>query len=323
MNYIVASTSPDVVKNECHLISHIIGENTLANANSLEEALAQCTAQCRYGCIHGVIGAEVQKELGAEYPDNDLAHADLPTIERIGSPYCSTSSQLCHGVGHVLYIASQNYPLSLAACDAIGATHKESCYQGVFMESAGVENSLVFSSSTPVTMQDDLAAPCDKLGQVYQHACFQYLSYFLQPLFEAEGIGSGTEQLNILLGVCISLPTTTRSQCIEGFVERDKSSYRPDNLALMNLCESLSGTDKISCVVGIASRFANQTQFVSGLNYCGSIKVTNHSNVCYEKIFTTMAINAPADASSPQKICSKTKNAQTCLIKYSELTANQ
>src|ERR1700722_13675312 len=54
MGYIIASSSPAVVTQNCHEIAHVIGEQTYKKVSNLQDALGECTNECNYGCVHGV-----------------------------------------------------------------------------------------------------------------------------------------------------------------------------------------------------------------------------------------------------------------------------
>ena len=116
LSYLMKSSSPKTIKDNCHVIAHMIGERVYEKTGSVDESLQQCSQQCRSGCLHGVVGAAVIRELGETFPDEDIAHADLSEIKKIGTKYCMRL-QLCHGIGHIIYQASAgNLKESLLLC---------------------------------------------------------------------------------------------------------------------------------------------------------------------------------------------------------------
>jgi hypothetical protein len=285
MRYIIASSSPRTITNNCHTIAHQIGAATLNSSPSIEDALARCTEDCRSGCIHGAIGAEVEKELGTTYPDDDIAHADIATIERIGARYCAKGSSLCHGIGHVLFINSQNYNSSLTACDEIGGRNKEACYEGVFMESLGGEESLILSSSTIQFDPQDFEYPCTTVAAQYHYACYQYVSFLQLGHLDTESTASGSAKIATIVDACKKLDTVARAQCIEGFAHRGNSKYFTDAYTLESLCESFPQlADRIACTVGLAERYKGNALFNKAHLYCSQIKESARQDRCFEKL---------------------------------------
>lgn len=124
-----------VVGLNCHIIGHYIGGYAYKNSSSLEDTLSKCTNDCRSSCLHGALGEAVLSELGEVYAGDDIAHADSATLNQLGERYCSESTVLCHGIGHVLLIATQDYDDALEICDTF-SNRRQSCYLGVFMEGA-------------------------------------------------------------------------------------------------------------------------------------------------------------------------------------------
>ena len=108
INYTAASTTPDIILQSCHPIAHVIGRQTYLKVKSIERGFQLCTPSCRDGCIHGVLAEGILSELGESYEDDDISHADIGTIEKIGVSYCSRSIAVCHGIGHILLIALKN-----------------------------------------------------------------------------------------------------------------------------------------------------------------------------------------------------------------------
>src|ERR1043166_2044766 len=97
-----AASHPATLVAHCHEIAHVVGAQTLQKNGNLEQTLAACPRLCNDGCTHGAVEAEVVKELGEKYSEDDITHADADTIRAIGSTYCKRSYALCHGIGHIL-----------------------------------------------------------------------------------------------------------------------------------------------------------------------------------------------------------------------------
>src|SRR5262249_38891516 len=139
-----ASTSTVPAKfGSCHSVGHIIGDETYKKYRDVEGSMVRCGSTCSNACIHGVMGAAVTDILGTQY-DEDIAHADLGEIKSIGGKYCYQTS-LCHGIGHILYIATDDFTSALEGCDSVSEHQsREVCHQGVFMQGlGGVDQSLI------------------------------------------------------------------------------------------------------------------------------------------------------------------------------------
>jgi len=284
MKYIIASTSPRTITNNCHTIAHQIGAATLNSSASIEDALARCTEDCRSGCIHGAIGAEVERELGTTYPDDDIAHADTATIKRIGAPYCAKGSSLCHGIGHVLFINSQSYPQSLTACDDIGGFNKEYCYEGTFMESLGGEESLILSSTTVQSDPRNFEYPCDTVAPQYQYACFQYIPFLQMRQLDTNASTSDKAKITLIMSACQKLNTVARAQCIEGFTHRANLEYFTADNTVEGLCESFATiADRDACTIGLAERYQGNALKRKGRLYCSGIEESSRQELCFDQ----------------------------------------
>ena len=110
---------PESISSNCHPIAHFIGIETFRRSLSIEDALLKCTNSCGSGCIHGVIAGAVLKDLGETYSSEDIEHADMTTIRKIGKKYCQSGNPMCHAMGHILLMSDQSFTGALDGCDAI------------------------------------------------------------------------------------------------------------------------------------------------------------------------------------------------------------
>jgi hypothetical protein len=285
MDYIVATTSPTGIVTQCHSIAHVIGEQTRTNSRSLEEALNRCTNDCLHGCVHGAIGAEVAVELGGSYAEEDVAHADVKKIEDIGTTYCARSNNLCHGIGHILYMNTNDYTPALAACDMVGNSNasKEGCYAGVFMESAGARDSLVFSTTTKKGPHDDYLYPCDTISAKYQFACFQHLPTFEGHALSANGITASSSRIAVATKTCQSLPTPLRAYCFEGLAEKggDVSSSLAQIAGVKTFCNNLPiEEDRYSCTYGLVLKYDDLFLNTEAVQYCQGLNDSKLKQFC-------------------------------------------
>ena len=314
MNYAVASTTPYSVTSYCHNTAHIIGEETFIKWDNVEAALDQCTRACSLGCTHGVIAGAVAKELGATYLSEDIIHADPIKIQALGATYCFPDSPLCHAVGHILYIGSQNIQTSLNGCEKISEGRTtESCYEGVFMEAAGGTEVFVKSTTTPERTDNDYAYPCNSVATKYQHACFQYLTNFQRQLFTKNNVPVAA-QFDIIRNVCESFSgKKSRSDCFVGIgyiflrTRDNRDSISPRS---PTLCETLPGIDQDSCVVGLTLKTI-LSGYASGFNYCNGRSDENRLRLCYNVVFQTMKANSFTDE-KVRTLCETSNDADRC-----------
>ena len=290
--YTVATTTADVVRNNCHAIGHIIGEETYKKVGSVESALSECASTCQSACTHGALGAGVLATLGEDYPDEDIAHASDTDIARIGSQYCSQSTPLCHGIGHILYILNGDDPKALDICASISTGFaREACHQGIFMERAGENESLSpFSATSSYAVHDDdYTFPCLSVAEKFRHACFQFLPRYQSALFAKDGITLPTVKLERSSDACRTLPSKDRSYCFEGIgINADVFvSDSTNQRVIWNVCDQLvESQDRDSCTIGILPRETFLGGF--GLDYCASIRDPNQQTICYNAAFTWM-----------------------------------
>lgn len=287
--YTVSSTSPITIRNECHSIGHIIGEETFKRLPSLEAALSLCSNDCRSACVHGAVGAGVLKEIGSEYPDEDIAHADNATLEKIGSGYCKVSFALCHAIGHLALILNNEQLPALRICDDVATSFaREACYQGVYMERAGGSRALFpFARSTTYKVSDgNYTYPCLEISGQYRHACFQFIPEFQESLFAKQGITSTSTMLQIATQACKSLSQKDRSSCIEGIgLHSNVYGYNLySNQNIQDLCDQYSDhTDRDSCTLGVVPKFLFLHE--RGIKYCADIKEAGRRTLCYRATF--------------------------------------
>jgi hypothetical protein len=303
---IAATSSPAIVQDQCHPIGHIIGEMAYKKYGSVEEALSKCTSTCRSACTHGVIGAGVLAQLGEQYSEEDVAHALAGGIETIGKKYCDAGTPLCHGMGHVAYIATdRNDERARAICDAIAEKPiaREVCYQGLFMERAGTFINLLFPSATgtrPQIRSGDYAYPCTLEPQRSRHACFLFLNAYQEPLFTLDGLETPQQKLDAARALCESLAARDRADCFEGIgTSAALFGFREvSNGTIQELCESLSTLkDRSACVLGILPQFFYQD--LRGLfEYCADISEEPRKQLCFDASFLFLS-NGRLEAGMP------------------------
>lgn len=310
------------VSRNCHIIGHIIGGYAFTKAPSLEDAFDQCPANCRNACTHGVMGAGVVEELGETYPDDDIAHADLETIKEIGARYCARRDMLCHGIGHVLFIAAADYPTALDACDIVGTSENERqlCYAGVFMESTGVE-SLGVTESSYTLPAPDYGEPCSSIAPQFQFACFRYLPRFHDFLFARDGITDADEQLRINHASCEALQGRSRGDCFYGLGSYAYRLRETDGTPVdtRTFCERFAARDQGACILGILySQLTTVPRlYKDSAAFCASI-VNEHKQLCYSAMFQILEMKSDDTKTyEAETVCGAGK-ADECMRAFSE-----
>jgi len=319
MKYISAPTTSREITINCHAIGHVVGQQTFLNTGSVQGALNQCTRDCAFGCIHGVIGAAVVQQLGND--NQDIEHADIGKIEAIGSTYCAQGADLCHAMGHLLYMNAASETKALVACGAMGQkpTNTEACYQGVFMEDAGEQSPtgpatpLFLSNATATApVSQDYAYPCRDIAAPYQHACFMNLFFFQENLFSQHGVAVGEPRLTIEQSTCETLSGTARSDCFEGvgyllyltFPDSPYSSYG-------DYCATLTASsDRKACILGFATNLTGGFSYAPALNYCQSLTDQSERVFCSNAAFQDIH-RQKADTNIPS-ICEAASAPAAC-----------
>ena len=290
-DYTVASTTDQQILTNCHPIGHIIGEQTYKKYGSIEEALAQCSSVCRSACTHGVIGAAVLSQMGIEYSDNDIAHADTAELTQLGVTYCAQGDSICHAIGHVAYIASQNDQKAISICNASAQIpwNREACFQGIFMERAGTFLNALYPdhAPTPPTVPGNYTYPCGTLPIAAQHACFLFLNVYQTPLFDADGFTTPTQRLQRATEACEALAAgPARADCFEGVGLSSRYFGYPSFTSsdLQPLCDRLAtADDRSACTLGVLQRFFYGKKGL--LAYCAGIGEADRKSLCYDAAF--------------------------------------
>ncbi len=316
MQYIVASTTPQAIVGRCHEFAHVIGQEALIKSGSLDETLAACTSQCAYGCTHGVIAAEVARTYGAEYPGEEIEHADIEELKKIGRSYCDRTLAMCHAIGHIARIASDSLGDALALCDTVSDGRSAArCYQGVFMEDIG---QLSFVSKPVDITFTDYGYPCNTLPAKYHQACFVQLTEYQEQLFEVRGV-LRSEQSTIAAQLCASLTRPSRELCFFGL------GYKLDHFIMEDgtlenrgalICDAQIKADAIACITGLAENYAGFARYSEAVELCDSRKSRTEIQQCYDHAFRTMGI----PESGMKDICTSFES-ETCvaaLTSYSE-----
>ena len=317
MRYVNATTTSQDVVLRCHPIGHIVGEQTYYKFKDVESTLSACTSDCRSACTHGAIGAAVLDEMGETYPDDEIAHASEDELKRLGRRYCDAGGTLCHAIGHVAYIASEDDAASIDICAAVSeGSLREGCYQGVFMERSGTFLNALFPSAEerPADIRPGkYTYPCTSVPPDARHACFLFLGAYQYPLFQADNITSADARLSKSVATCASLSGRDRASCFEGIgTMRALFGFQSlESSEIHALCRNMpTEEDKSACVLGIVPQF-HYVNRRGIFDYCDAIDTDEVQSVCYNAAF--QYIEESLGKSDADAIC---KSHTECRARY-------
>lgn len=304
----------------CHTVGHIIGEELYKTSGSLEEALGVCTDDCRHSCLHGVIGSAF-RETTSVY--DDIVHASRDEIVKAARTYCQLGEEYCHAIGHVLYIALEDYGEALRSCAEVSVFYtREKCFEGVFMQGSGGQYSLFGISTSPEVDASNYSHPCDELQDTYRFACFRYLPAHQEALFHANGIPPGQARVQISIDTCLAQPMPARSDCFYG-IGMYLGKLREFGVEKQAMCHSLpDDVDRDSCTIGVIRRFAYNYDFPGALEYCSGIERVLQRKACYDAAFQFTEIHTTRVHATwgPLEACDRTPSASNCKSEYNRYT---
>ena len=315
MSMTATGTYPTVFRG-CHSLGHMIGIETYKKNGSLEKALSQCTQDCNHACVHGALSSAIQDEFKETYPEEDIAHSGAAEIESIAKKYCDRSFALCHGVGHILLIATNDFEKAVESCDTISDDlPEERCLGGVFMQGAGGLRAFQIGSSSEeiARPKNDYRFPCDKIQEKFSHGCLQFLPEYENVLFEAQGVTDPAKKLGLAVQTCETFAGFKHRSCFEGIGRYmgEKNifpAYTADKIAT---CEQFTDReDAESCVLGKVSLLTQVGNDASAIAYCATLQKSNTQNLCYQAFFQYRKVTSAADGI---KACGAATQAETCV----------
>ncbi|QQG38140.1 MAG: hypothetical protein HYS26_01125 [Candidatus Kaiserbacteria bacterium] len=318
MRYITNESSPPSVVSSCHVTAHAIGQLSIERGDGLEETLAACTGLCRNGCKHGAIAAAAVAELADAY-DEDIAHADAATIGAIGAKYCTAKTQLCHGIGHLLYIATQDFDEALKSCESIAdGDEAERCYLGVFMEAVGEENSLAFRSASATIATDDPAYPCDSVDAQYRHACFFELAGFQRDLL-ARTRRDTSERAALIVEACNAFTGGDQRDCYTGYGYSSVEQLNQSASSDPGQCGNFGNvSQRDACSVGVVLKYVDNRNYTEALEYCRAVGESEREQQCFNAAFQNMESETRVDSLSAE--CGRVSEPHVCIAALERYT---
>lgn len=320
MDHVAEYIGNSDLRNQCHVIAHMIGRETFAKTHSVDGAIAQCTSACNDGCMHGVLGGAVLFALGNEADPDLIEKADEATLVQLGNTYCAESETgLCHGIGHIFYERYGDLTKALHSCDRMD-TKRERCYQGVFMEGSGAPESLLFNNTQKTHPSEDYTQPCSGIAVPYQHACYMFLPHYQRRLFEMRGITKNSDRFAVMKNECETLKESARMDCFEGY---GYTTLRKEEVQT-HCNELLQASDRDACTLGYAHSLSVFEHLPNVTNYCAGITEESRKTLCYQVAFQLVALTRTPTDALLLKECGAGANPYECteqLHRYQEIKA--
>jgi len=259
--------------------------------------------------------------MGQSFASEDIAHADVQTLQKLATPFCRKNNPSCHAIGHLASIVTDSDTAALSVCDAAGAgSYRESCYQGVFMESAGSFVNRLFPA-TDITgkrrqiLESRTYPSCMNFAERYRHACYLLLSDYREYLYKLEGNVTAETKLENAMKECSPLSGNDREYCMYGLGAASRLLGFGDLSKIertQSLCDSFSLlSDRNACTLGLSTRFLYFDLRGVGA-YCEAISEKSRQTLCYYSAFqwAENMFKVPEDA---PRMCGDHEN---CLGKY-------
>lgn len=278
---------------ECHVVGHVVGQETYRQAGGVEKALSACDASCGGACTHGAIGQAFIAEAGALAESVDLQNLSVDDIRAHGEKLCK-NVDTCHGVGHILFQLHNEIDGPLALCAEISTgVIRQSCFTGVFMENADVlstHNLLLGTLKVQSRDAENLRYPCDAVPKEARHACLRYQPRVQRVTFDERGIATEEERDALRVRTCETFADLKdRTDCFEGLGFSEYTLIESDPERGRKYCERFElPTDRAACFLGMTFWAVNFDQVNESLAFCEDVESEYERNVCYHGVFATL-----------------------------------
>ncbi len=281
----------------CHFVGHVVGQQLYRKYQSVEKAMKECSRTCSAACPHGIIGEAFAEQLGFTKPDQveELGHLDADELMQVGRRLCR-GPQACHGVGHALFQAYQQFTPALAMCKKVTPPSQRAyCYSGVFMENADLltDRNMRALPSNAFPQAQELPTYCTKYTDVYQkRMCFVYFPRIVYALLRAQG-KSTADAMGYAKNICDSYEkhSTERSACFAGLGSNNfyLAAENPDTASFS--CTFPNKADSAACNLGqLLIDAADRTSIT--FPYCRSITEPDLRSTCFQGLFFTVYTGA-------------------------------
>lgn len=269
MDQLKKMLSNNEIANQCHAITHIIGNNAYLKYKDINKALQYYDEMCGSGYIHGII-----EQRFASIKSDFEVYQILPTIcapENLGICF--------HGVGHgFMWYSSDNLPKALSDCDDLQISYRiNNCYDGVFMENFEGDHDV---HPTNYINPQNPSYPCNQLDAKYKESCYFYSARYYLALYPTKymdgfawcrtqengyqltcikGIGSAMMKQNLndpnlVAGYCNKTANNDEKvYCIDGLVSYYLTNYYSLNKGIA-MCNAIMPEDRQQCLVSTENR---------------------------------------------------------------------
>ncbi|HUO50663.1 MAG TPA: hypothetical protein VMU25_03845 [Candidatus Paceibacterota bacterium] len=291
----------------CHLVGHVVGQQTYLKYQNVDAAMRACNRQCSDACTHGIVGEAFAQQLGNPDPNVDLEHLSVDAIEKVGGALCQ-SPNTCHGVGHVLFQEFKQFKPALSLCDTIATSTKSYCYGGVYMEYSDIisETSMRAVSGVAYPEPGDLQTLCssqDTVGE--RRACFFYFPNIVITTLMKQGT-TFADASQRLQDICASYAqgSDSRGSCFTGIGLYYSYLLTSDPQRARQACEFPNLADQAACNIGVIS-IDIDANLHPAYSYCSSLATDPLRSSCYQSAFNLLSNSDTwhQDQTIPEKFC--------------------
>lgn len=285
---------------ECHILGHVVGQQTYIQEKDVEAALSRCSATCDSACGHGAVGEAFADELGYDDPEVDLKHLSPNEMREVGQKLCA-SPQACHGVGHALFQGYKEFPPALDMCGTLSKVEVSVnyCYTGVFMEYADILKSRNFrpTESIAYPTPKELLTFCTRFeDREVMRSCFSYFPRIATVTLALSG-ASDASAYTRMKAVCGTYPPGyIRSACFAGIGFYGGGLTITNPPAARSTCEKMPHPPDIAaCNQGLV-RVDSLNRMSTSFPYCASLPDEKYRESCFHGLayrLDALGVTAP------------------------------
>lgn len=319
-----ASLIADIVslglpQNQCHYALHVVGADLLHRYETFEDAIRTCTHDCNSACQHGLIGEAFTDALGFDTGDIDAAHLTGEELRAMGHDLCAGEPNgsllseavrgTCHGLGHALYLAYQEFGPAIRACEESAAGPQlDACMRGVYMEYTDVLSSRSawrdMYDLPPYPRIDELGGLCESSDARKAAACFYYFPIAVRQTYRFHGTDLTREQAAEKTAVlCASrLDPHHRKLCFIGYGVTLYGTLLADEDEATRICSAFSGDDGAACMAGMVSLVVEYGDEERALSYCSRLREGARAQ-CYRIVFERISTLADRSIAETVALC--------------------
>jgi len=263
MNQLKLLLTNNTIANNCHAITHKIGNDAYLKYESVSKALVYYDEMCGSGYIHGII----EQRFAAIKSDSEI-YSILPSI-------CAPQNTgMCyHGVGHgFMWYSSDNLPRALSDCDDLVTPYKvNNCYDGVFMENFEGDHDV---HPTSYLNAQNPSYPCNQLDAKYKESCYFYSARYYLALYPDKYLQG--------FSWCRTLENGYQLTCIKGMGSAImKQNINNPNVVASYCNNTQTNDEKVYCIDGLVSYYlTNYDSYSKGMDMCNTLPVVDQQQ-CY------------------------------------------